>query len=137
MLKCTICAKEIKASKTNTEVVAHAEGKHPGKSLDECFPDAAKACADLKAKYVCDSSMQAWPARSLSLSLPLLLSLPLTLQPIFDQSPPFKQNRVDGTDKKKDDRGKNGGEKAKKLGKNDLAAMFAEEGIDTKKTGKK
>ncbi len=71
----------------------------------------------------------------------LCLSLSLPLSPINTtvrlQSPPFKQNRVDGPDKKKDDRGKNGGEKAKKLGKDDLAAMFAEEGIDTKKTGKK
>jgi hypothetical protein len=66
MLKCTICAKEIKSSKTNTEVVAHAEGKHPGKSVAECFPDAAKAAADLKAKYV--RCLIAITARAFSLS---------------------------------------------------------------------
>jgi hypothetical protein len=131
MLKCTICAKEIKASKTNTEVVAHAEGKHPGKPLADCFPDAAKASADLKAKYV--RCLIAITARAFSLSLPL--SPTNTTSHL--QLPPFKQIRVDGSDKKKDDRGKNGGEKAKKMGKDDLAAMFAEEGIDKKKTGKK
>jgi hypothetical protein len=51
MLKCTVCSKEITATKTNTEAAAHAENKHSGKTTEECFPGAAQAAADLKAKY--------------------------------------------------------------------------------------
>ena len=48
MLPCTVCQQPMKATKTNTELKAHAEGKH-SKTLDECFPTAAAAAADLMA----------------------------------------------------------------------------------------
>lgn len=32
--------------KTNTELTAHAEGKH-GKTIDDCFPGAKEAAADM------------------------------------------------------------------------------------------
>ena len=49
MARCTICQLELKITKTNTELKAHAEGKH-GKTLDECFPGAAAIAAELAAK---------------------------------------------------------------------------------------
>lgn len=36
--KCTICAKELRITKTNIELRAHADGKHPKNSYAECFP---------------------------------------------------------------------------------------------------
>jgi hypothetical protein len=46
--QCTVCQFEIKCTKTNTELSAHASSKH-NKTLDECFPDAAAKAAELIA----------------------------------------------------------------------------------------
>mmetsp|Transcript_18891 Transcript_18891/g.22685 ORF Transcript_18891/g.22685 Transcript_18891/m.22685 type:complete len:132 (-) Transcript_18891:202-597(-) len=46
MSKCTICHYELKITKTNTELTAHAESKH-GKPIDECFPGAKEAAEDM------------------------------------------------------------------------------------------
>ena len=46
MLKCTACLQELKATKTNSELRAHAEGKH-AKTLLECFPTAETVAAEL------------------------------------------------------------------------------------------
>ena len=35
---CTQCMQAIRTTKTNTEMKAHAESKHPKKSYAECFP---------------------------------------------------------------------------------------------------
>lgn len=48
MLNCNICQAELKVTKTNTELNAHATSKH-GKSLDECFPRATQLAADMMA----------------------------------------------------------------------------------------
>uniref|UniRef100_A0A7S4N5C1 Uncharacterized protein n=1 Tax=Odontella aurita TaxID=265563 RepID=A0A7S4N5C1_9STRA len=48
MATCTICQFEMKITKTNTELTAHATSKH-GKTLDECFPGAAKIAAEMLA----------------------------------------------------------------------------------------
>lgn len=48
MSKCTICQLEMKITKTNTELTAHAASKHSS-TLDECFPGAAAISAELAA----------------------------------------------------------------------------------------
>lgn len=48
MSPCTICQLEMKITKTNTELTAHAESKH-GKTLDECFPGAKEVAAEMVA----------------------------------------------------------------------------------------
>ena len=35
---CTVCSQSIRVTKTNTELHAHADSKHPKKSYSECFP---------------------------------------------------------------------------------------------------
>ncbi|GMH67729.1 hypothetical protein TL16_g04756 [Triparma laevis f. inornata] len=48
MSKCTICSVELKVTKTCTEIKQHAENKH-GKTIEEVFPDAMPAAAELNA----------------------------------------------------------------------------------------
>ena len=48
MTSCTICMFEMKITKTNTELIAHATSKH-GKSLEECFPGAAQIADEMMA----------------------------------------------------------------------------------------
>lgn len=48
MAKCTVCQAEMKITKTNSELIAHATNKH-GSTLDECFPGAADVAAELIA----------------------------------------------------------------------------------------
>ena len=48
ILQCVVCQVELKATKTNTELTAHANGKH-GKQLDECFPTAKAVAEELIA----------------------------------------------------------------------------------------
>ena len=48
MSKCTICQVELKVTKTCTEIRQHAENKH-GKTVEEVFPDALRAAAELSA----------------------------------------------------------------------------------------
>ena len=48
MMKCTICQMELKITKTNTELTAHATSKH-GKPLEECFPGASAIAAEMAA----------------------------------------------------------------------------------------
>mmetsp|Transcript_36706 Transcript_36706/g.53938 ORF Transcript_36706/g.53938 Transcript_36706/m.53938 type:complete len:138 (+) Transcript_36706:105-518(+) len=48
MALCTVCQAELKITKTNTELKAHAESKH-GKTLDVCFPGAAAIAEQLIA----------------------------------------------------------------------------------------
>ncbi len=48
MSRCTVCQMELKITKTNTELTAHATSKH-GKPLDECFPGAAATAAEMLA----------------------------------------------------------------------------------------
>jgi roadblock/LC7 domain-containing protein len=38
---CTVCSQSIRVTKTNTELHAHADSKHPKKSYAECFPGQA------------------------------------------------------------------------------------------------
>jgi hypothetical protein len=46
--KCTVCQLEMKITKTNTELTAHAVSKHSS-TLDACFPGAAVISAELIA----------------------------------------------------------------------------------------
>jgi hypothetical protein len=46
LLLCTVCQQEMKCTKTNTELIAHAESKHTS-TLGECFPGAADIAAEL------------------------------------------------------------------------------------------
>lgn len=46
--KCTVCHQEMKITKTNTELTAHATSKH-GKTIDECFPGAKETAAEMLA----------------------------------------------------------------------------------------
>ncbi|GMH92038.1 hypothetical protein TrST_g11919 [Triparma strigata] len=48
MSKCTICAVELKVTKTCTEIKQHAENKH-GKTIEEVFPDAMPAAEEMNA----------------------------------------------------------------------------------------
>lgn len=48
MMKCTVCASELKATKTNTELTAHADSKH-SKTVEDCFPGATAIMEELKA----------------------------------------------------------------------------------------
>ncbi|CAB9503281.1 expressed unknown protein [Seminavis robusta] len=48
MSKCTVCQLELKITKTNTELTAHATSKH-GSTLDACFPGASAVAAELAA----------------------------------------------------------------------------------------
>lgn len=48
MTKCTVCQQEMKITKTNTELTAHASSKH-GKTIDECFPGAKETAAEMAA----------------------------------------------------------------------------------------
>ena len=45
---CTVCQLELKITKTNTELTAHAVSKH-GSTLEECFPGAKETAAELAA----------------------------------------------------------------------------------------
>mmetsp|Transcript_13454 Transcript_13454/g.27459 ORF Transcript_13454/g.27459 Transcript_13454/m.27459 type:complete len:129 (-) Transcript_13454:153-539(-) len=49
MARCNICEAELKITKTNTELKAHAEGKH-GKTCEEVFPGADAIAAEMAAK---------------------------------------------------------------------------------------
>ena len=46
--KCTICFQELVITKTNTELIAHAESKH-GKTCEICFPGAKEEAEAMKA----------------------------------------------------------------------------------------
>jgi Zinc-binding len=46
MSKCTVCQLELKITKTNTELLAHATSKH-GSTLSVCFPGATDVAAEL------------------------------------------------------------------------------------------
>jgi len=46
MGKCIICQFELKITKTNTELTAHAKGKH-GKMIEDCFPGAKEIAQEL------------------------------------------------------------------------------------------
>ena len=48
LMNCTVCQQEMKITKTNTELIAHATSKH-GSTLEECFPGAADIAAELAA----------------------------------------------------------------------------------------
>jgi hypothetical protein len=48
MSKCTVCQQEMKITKTNTELTAHASSKH-GKTIEECFPGAKETAAEMLA----------------------------------------------------------------------------------------
>lgn len=48
MSKCTVCHQEMKITKTNTELTAHATSKH-GSTIEECFPGAKETAEELKA----------------------------------------------------------------------------------------
>ena len=48
MSKCTVCQQEMKITKTNTELIAHASSKHD-KTIDECFPGASESAAEMLA----------------------------------------------------------------------------------------
>jgi hypothetical protein len=48
MSLCTVCQQEMKMTKTNTELIAHATSKH-GKTLDECFPGAKETALEMIA----------------------------------------------------------------------------------------
>lgn len=48
MSKCTVCHQEMKITKTNTELIAHATSKHE-KTIEECFPGAKETAAELIA----------------------------------------------------------------------------------------
>ena len=45
---CTVCQMEMKITKTNTELTAHASAKH-GKTIEECFPGAKETAAEMVA----------------------------------------------------------------------------------------
>lgn len=49
--KCLTCQLEMKITKTNTELIAHATSKH-GSTLEECFPGATAIAAELIAAGV-------------------------------------------------------------------------------------
>lgn len=55
MSKCTVCQIELKITKTNTELTAHATSKH-GKTLEECFPGAKETALELIAALQKDKS---------------------------------------------------------------------------------
>ena len=46
--KCSVCQQEMKITKTNTELTAHASSKH-GKTLEDCFPGAKETAAAMVA----------------------------------------------------------------------------------------
>jgi hypothetical protein len=46
--KCTVCSQEMKITKTNTELIAHATSKH-SITLEECFPGSTAVSAELAA----------------------------------------------------------------------------------------
>jgi hypothetical protein len=48
LLVCTVCQSELKVTKTNTELTAHATSKH-GKTLEECFPGATALAEEMLA----------------------------------------------------------------------------------------
>jgi Zinc-binding len=48
MSLCTVCHLEMKITKTNTELKAHAESKH-NSTLDACFPGAAATAEEMIA----------------------------------------------------------------------------------------
>lgn len=47
MSQCTVCQLEMKITKTNTELTAHATGKH-GKSIEDCFPGAMEIAVEMQ-----------------------------------------------------------------------------------------
>jgi len=49
LLKCLICLSEFKVTKTNTELKAHALGKHGKAAYEEVFPGAEGKMKDLLA----------------------------------------------------------------------------------------
>jgi hypothetical protein len=46
MIPCSVCQQEMKCTKTNTELKAHAEGKH-AKTIEVCIPGAVEIAAEL------------------------------------------------------------------------------------------
>ena len=46
LIHCTKCQHELKITKTNTELIAHATSKHAS-TLEECFPGAAAVAIEL------------------------------------------------------------------------------------------
>ena len=46
--QCSVCKFEMKITKTNTELTAHATSKH-GKTLEECFPGATEIAQEMVA----------------------------------------------------------------------------------------
>ena len=46
--KCTVCQLEMKITKTNTELTAHANSKH-NSTLEACFPGASEIALELQA----------------------------------------------------------------------------------------
>lgn len=48
LVKCTVCQQEMKITKTNTELSAHAVGKHSS-TLEACFPGADAVAKELLA----------------------------------------------------------------------------------------
>lgn len=48
MSKCTVCQQDMKITKTNTELTAHATSKH-NNTLETCFPGAADIAAEMIA----------------------------------------------------------------------------------------
>jgi len=48
MSQCTVCQMEMRITKTNTELTAHATSKH-GSTLEECFPGAKETAEEMVA----------------------------------------------------------------------------------------
>eukprot|EP00977_Amphora_coffeiformis_P007468 scaffold1634_cov137-Amphora_coffeaeformis.AAC.7 len=48
LMNCSVCQYEMKVTKTNTELTAHAESKH-GKTLEDCFPGATALAEEMIA----------------------------------------------------------------------------------------
>ena len=48
LMRCTVCQQELIVTKSNTELIAHSESKH-GKTIDDCFPGAKEAAAEMVA----------------------------------------------------------------------------------------
>ena len=46
MSLCTICQAELRITRTNTELTAHANGKH-GKTIQDCFPGATEIAQEM------------------------------------------------------------------------------------------
>mmetsp|Transcript_4530 Transcript_4530/g.5246 ORF Transcript_4530/g.5246 Transcript_4530/m.5246 type:complete len:138 (+) Transcript_4530:143-556(+) len=49
LLLCTICSQEMTVTKSNTDLIRHAENKH-GKTLEICFPAATELANEMISK---------------------------------------------------------------------------------------